>query len=90
MRRERYYIVRIQHSVVPSVVSYVGHGETPYDLNMRFAYFRDSATQYSSKRDAIREAKRYSKTFPGQWKVVGECSSRAAFDSMAASQKAPA
>jgi hypothetical protein len=70
--RDRYIIVRIDHRVIPSSVSYVGHGETPYDLNLRFAYFRDSATQWSNKRKAIREARRLRGIFNSyRFKVVG-------------------
>lgn len=65
-----YYIVRIDHQVMPCAVAYVGHGDTPYDLNLRFTYVRESATRYGSKRDAIREAKRLHRTFNGyQFKV---------------------
>jgi hypothetical protein len=73
MRRENYLIVRIDHVLVPSVVAYVGHGETPYDLNLRFTPFRDSATRYSNKRDAVRDAKRVAGNMPRyQFKVNGE------------------
>lgn len=72
MSRDTYIIVRVEHRFVPAVVSYVGHGETPHDLNLRMAHFRESATQYSAKRDAIREAKRLANepAMPGQWRVV--------------------
>jgi len=70
MKRDTYLIVRIDWVLVPAVVAWVGHGETPHDLNLRFTNFRGSATEWSSKRDAIKEAKRLAKSFPGyQFKV---------------------
>ena len=55
MTRDTYIIVRVDHVLVPSVVAYVGHGDTPYDLKLRFTPFRTSATQYSAKREARRD-----------------------------------
>jgi hypothetical protein len=72
MSRDQYLIVRIDHVIVPSVVAYLGHGETPYDLNVRYTTFRESATVYSNKRDAIRQAQvsaRFLNRY--QFKVVG-------------------
>ena len=72
MMREQYYIVRLDVQLVPTVVAYVGHCEPPYDMKLRWMCFRDSATEYSSKRDAIREVKRLAKIFTGfYWKVNG-------------------
>lgn len=72
MKRDTYIIVRVNWQLVPASIDYVGHGDTPYDLNLRWAHFRDSATTWSSKREAIREAKRLQKTYSGhQIKVVG-------------------
>jgi hypothetical protein len=65
MERDKYLIVRVDYVTVPAIVAYIGHCDTPYDMNLRYTSFRDSATHYSNKRDAIRQAKQSSKAFPG-------------------------
>ena len=72
MSRDTYIVVRIDHVLVPSSVDYLGHGDTPYDLNVRYTHFRDSATRYSTKRDAIKQAKQSARVFSSRvYKVVG-------------------
>lgn len=75
MSREQYLIVRIDYVLVPAVVAYVGHGDTPYDLNLRFTSFRDSATLYSNKRDCIGVAKRLKRSMNRYtFRVIGQFS----------------
>ena len=82
MTKDTFIIVRVNHVLVPSVIDYVGHGETPYDLKLRFTPFRASATSYSNKRNAIREAKRLCKVFNHyQFKVVGHMGYNIVFNS---------
>lgn len=79
--REHYIIVRLDYAVVPAGLAYVGHGDTPHDLNLRFTYFSTSATAYSNKRHAIQEAKRLHRIFNGyRFKVNGEQTRRTVFD----------
>lgn len=82
MPRDRYLIARIDYVLVPAVLAYVGHGETPYDLNLRFTPFRESATEYSNKRTAVREAKRLRRSMNRYvWRVITVNSRRKVFDS---------
>lgn len=83
MPRDTYIIIRIDHVLVPATVAYVGHGDTPYDLNLRFTVWRDSATRYGGKAYAVREAKRLARTFTGhRFKVSGYHGRRVVFDSL--------
>lgn len=62
--RQRYIIVRLDRTLVPVVATWVAHGETgPHDLVLRFTNFLGSATEYSSKRAAISEARRLAPIF---------------------------
>jgi hypothetical protein len=70
MKRAMHLIVRIDYATVPADVTYVAHGDTPYDLNLRWTPYRESATLYSNKKQAIQEAKRISKIYRQRIKVV--------------------
>jgi len=71
MFRDTWIIVRLDSRLVPAVVSYVGHGETPHDFKMRWTCLRESATRYGSRRVAMTEARRLARVFSGRFSVVG-------------------
>ena len=79
MPRELFYIVRIDHRIVPAILEYVS------DDNRRFTSYREGAEMYTSKRKAIAEARRLTRLpiWPGQWKVIGATTRRTVFDSAA-------
>lgn len=80
--RDTYIIARLDHVTVPTALAYVGHGETPHDLVLRFTHFRDSATRWSNRRDAISEARRLAPIFNSyHFKVNGFASQHTFWES---------
>jgi len=71
--RDRYLILTIDSQLVPSTLHYIGHGHTPHDLRVRLTPWRESATEYSSRRHAIAEARRFATAgawSQREWRVI--------------------
>ena len=76
MSRDSYIIVRIQHSIIPAIVSYVRDGAS-------YASLREGARVYDRKQEAIKEARRLAGLpyMPGQYRVVNRQTSATVYDS---------